>query len=189
VSEAPPIIGFCGRAGAGKSFAAAYLVRAHGFTRLRFAGPIKAMMIALGCTEDEVDGPHKERPSALLGGKTPRQAMQLLGTEWGRQLVADDLWIDAWARHADEALAAGRPIVVDDVRFLNEVTAIRRRGGRIVRVVREGARSSSGATHASETQALPVDAAIYNPGEPEAFERRLYRMVEDVIRLGPRPRG
>jgi hypothetical protein len=174
----PKLIGFCGVAGAGKSFAAVHLVRNHGFSRLRFAGPLKDMMRALGLNESEIEGADKERPSDLLGGKTPRHAMQTIGTEWGRELIDPDLWTRAWGRAADNALAAGQSIVVDDVRFSNEAAAIWARGGSLVRLFREGAGSSSGGAHASENQAFPFDLQLINPGEPAAFIHTLNAMLE-----------
>lgn len=157
------LIGFCGPAGAGKSTAAAYLVEHHGFVRVRFAGPLKAMMRALGCSEREVDGDLKETPCILLGGRTPRQAMQWLGTEWGRQMIAPDLWQRAWAAEADR-----HPLVVcDDVRFPNEEAAIRARGGIIVRIECPWA-ASPASGHASEQQPIKADAVIRNTvvGDP-----------------------
>ncbi|WP_296584874.1 deoxynucleotide monophosphate kinase [Xanthobacter sp.] len=154
------IIGFAGRAGAGKTTAAQHLVQHHGFERVRFAGPLKAMMRALGCTEEEVDGARKEMPCDLLGGRTPRLAMQWLGTEWGRDMIAPDLWTRAW-----EYAAAGKPrVVVDDVRFPNEVEAVRRLGGVVLQLIAPGdlALASSFAGHVSERGGLDVDADLIN---------------------------
>lgn len=161
------IIGFAGRAGAGKTTAAKHLMEHHGFERVRFAGPLKAMMRALGCTEEEVDGARKEMPCDLLGGRTPRQAMQWLGTEWGREMIAPDLWTRAW-----EYAAAGKPrVVVDDVRFPNEVEAVRRLGGVVVQVVSAGefADATSFAGHVSERGGLDVNADVINDKGPGFF--------------------
>lgn len=152
------IIGFAGRAGAGKTTAAQHLVQHHGFERVRFAGPLKAMMRALGCTEEEVDGARKEMPCDLLGGRTPRQAMQWLGTEWGREMIAPDLWTRAW-----EYAAAGKPrVVVDDVRFPNEVEAVRRLGGVVVQLVAPMNQSAMFASHVSEAGILDFDRVMNN---------------------------
>jgi hypothetical protein len=160
------VIGFAGRAGAGKTTAALHLVRHHGFERVRFAGPLKAMMRALGCTEEEVDGALKEMPCALLGGRTPRQAMQWLGTEWGRDMIAPDLWTRAW-----EHAVAGKPrVVADDVRFPNEVAAIRRLGGRVIRIVAAGDEVSSGAAgHISERGEIACEADLVNTMDERFF--------------------
>jgi hypothetical protein len=66
------VIGFAGSMYAGKSTAAARLVSRFGFHRVRFAGPLKAMMAALGLSHEEIEGSLKETPSELLCGKTPQ---------------------------------------------------------------------------------------------------------------------
>ena len=164
-------IGFCGPAGAGKSTAADHLVKHWRFNRVRFAAPLKAMMAALGLTAEQLDGALKEEPTALLCGRTPRQAMQWLGTEWGRNLIADDFWITAW-RAAVERTGGfhvpgqgwDRLIVADDVRFANEAKAIRDRGGLVVRIERPGAGSTSGGGHSSERPDFVPDRIIRNRG-------------------------
>ncbi len=173
----PRVIGFCGPAGSGKTFAAAHLARCHGFVRIRFAGPLKDMMRALGLSESEIEGDGKEKPSELLGGKTPRHAMQTIGTEWGREIIDPDLWARAWRRAADKALAEGQSIVVDDVRFANEASAIWARGGRLVRIDRPAAGSASSAGHASENQDFPYDARLTNTGDPSELVHALNEMA------------
>jgi hypothetical protein len=172
-------IGLCGPAGAGKSTAAERLVQRWRFNRVRFAGPLKAMMLALGLDPEQADGDRKEEPSALLCGRTPRQAMQWLGTEWGRNLIGEGFWIAAW-QAAVERTPPGQPwtaapklIVADDVRFANEAKAIRDRGGLVVRIERPGAGSASGGEHASERMDFVPDRIIRNTGELAAFHRAI----------------
>lgn len=169
------IVAFTGLAGAGKSTAAAHLVKSRGFERVRFAGPLKAMMKALGCTDAEIDGDRKEVPCDLLGGKTPRQAMQWLGTEWGRDLIDSNLWIRAW-RAAVDRLPGGIPAVVDDCRFPNEAEAIRAAGGVIVRIERPGAGTAS--VHASEQHQLDAARTLHNTLD----ERNLREQVDVMLR-------
>ena len=161
----PRLIGFCGPAGCGKTFAATHLAASFGYSRVRFAGPLKAMCKALGMTDAEIDGPAKEQSCDLLGGRTPRWAMQTLGTEWGRDLIDPDLWVRAWERQALSFLDAGDPVVVDDVRFANEAAAIWQRGGVLIRLDRAGAGRSAGEGHASERLDFPYDARIENGGD------------------------
>lgn len=164
-------IGICGAAGAGKSTAAERLVARWRFNRVRFAAPLKAMLAALGLSAEQLDGDQKEEPTPLLLGRTPRQAMQWLGTEWGRNLLGPDFWIVAWQSAVERAggfyetgKGWDRLIVADDVRFANEAKAIRDRGGIIVRIERPGAGSSSGSGHASERLDFVPDRIIHNRG-------------------------
>ncbi|MDE2103130.1 MAG: hypothetical protein KGL39_38145 [Patescibacteria group bacterium] len=134
------LVGFAGRKRAGKDTAGAALV-ARGYKRLSFAGPLKAMLRALlmeqgvlpSVIEAMIEGDLREVPSDHLGGCTPRHAMQTLGTQWGRELIQRDLWVNAAitsARHS------GSPVVFTDVRFQNEVDAIRQAGGIVIRIYR-----------------------------------------------------
>ena len=172
----PRLIGFCGSAGAGKTYAAELLARDWGYSRVRFAGPLKVMLHALGLTEAETDGAAKDQPSAMLGGRTPRYAMQTLGTEWGRDLISPDLWLHAWERAAARYLDQGLPVVVDDVRFVNEAAAIMRLGGALVRIERPGANGIGGG-HASERQGVLCDTQITNTGDA-SFARAVDALVK-----------
>lgn len=171
-----PLIAFTGLAGSGKSTAALHLVQRHGFARVRLAGPLKAMLRALGLTEQEVDGDQKEEPCELLGGQTPRWAMQTLGTEWGRELISGDLWTRAWWQ-AVHNVPVGQPVVVDDLRFINEAAAVQALNGTIVLVNRPGA-GVGAAGHPSEGIALPHHATIDNAGSMDDFIASIDSLVE-----------
>jgi hypothetical protein len=175
------IIGLSGVAGAGKSFAALHLTERRGFRRIRFAEPLKAMLRTLGCSNEELDGAAKEAPCPALCGRTPREAMQTLGTEWGRQLIHPDLWLEAWRRRvaAVAEFAPAAQIVVDDVRFLNEAEAIWRLGGMIWRIDREGARGGAPA-HVSEAMPFGCDRRVWNAGEADAFRAALDAAIEAI---------
>ncbi len=175
------IIALTGPAGCGKSTAAAHLAEAHGFARVRFAGPLKAMLRAFlaetgappEIVERMIEGDLKEVPSSLLVGRSPRYAMQRLGTEFGREMMGAALWTSAWEAGACAALARGAPgVVVEDCRFPNEAEAVRGLGGRLVRIERPvGAKVL--APHASEGQDLPSDIVLRNDGTSEVLHARL----------------
>jgi hypothetical protein len=177
------VIAFTGLAGAGKTTAATHLIDRHGFRRVRFAGPLKAMMAALGLTAAEIDGDRKEFPCELLGGKTPRWAMQTIGTEWGRDLIAQDLWIRAW-QHAVSQLPAGVNVVVDDCRFPNEADAVRAAGGWMVRIERPGAGTAS--AHQSEQHALSADCTLENDASMKALCDQVDAFVRNASWVKPR---
>lgn len=170
------VIGLCGVAGSGKSTAARVLARDHGFARRPFAYPLKSMLATLGFDRGVLDGPSaaKELPLDIFGGRSLREAMQTLGTEWGRHQFGEDFWVRLWMRGVD-ALGA---VVVDDVRFANEADAIRRMGGLVIRIDRDGAGSRVAPSHASEQiAAIRCNAIIPNNGTEAELAERLAGVV------------
>lgn len=159
----PHIVAFRGDAGVGKTTVADYLVAQMGFQRVKFADPLKNMLRAIGLDEDEIEGDLKQVPCELLGGQTPRHAMQTLGTEWGRNCIGETFWVDLWINTASQF----RLVVCDDCRFPNEADVIRKMGGRIIEIVRPNHQNPSEvAKHASETSltGLEADITIINDG-------------------------
>ena len=144
---------------------------------LKFAGTLKAMLYAMGLTHDMIEGHLKEEPLDMLCGRTPRWAMQSLGTDWGRKLMGEDLWVRLWQFKAQGLLDAGSKIVVDDVRFQNEARAIKEMGGVLVRVTRPG---YGGGTHASETElaGISTDLQIDNDGTIDQLEQTVDGLIE-----------
>lgn len=138
------IIGIAGPKRSGKTLLANMLAEKYGLAHLSFAAPIRHFVAdLLGGTLEQLEV-EKESPIAWLGGVTPRTMMQLLGTEWGRQMIHSDIWVRICMR---KAVAVGRA-VISDVRFANEAKAIREAGGRIIRLRRWSA--GAGDSHASE---------------------------------------
>jgi len=150
MSELPRIIALVGNAGAGKSTVADYLMREHGYVLIKFAGPLKAMLRAIGLDDEEIEGSRKEQPCDLLCGKTPRHAMVTLGTEWGRDLIGVDFWTGLWMEEAAAHLNSGHVVVVDDCRFENEMHAVQKMGGVLWHIYRPAHLGSSIPGHRSE---------------------------------------
>jgi DNA polymerase III delta prime subunit len=174
------VIGFQGLAGSGKSTAALILAREFGFARKPMAYPIKAMLAALGVPKENLDGTRedKEVRLPLLNGYSARYAMQTLGTEWARAHLGEDFWINWWKQGAD--IIPG-DIVVDDIRFANEVDLIRSMGGLVVRLRREGAGDRINPIHASEQlYGLDHDRVIVNNGDEGDLREKLAALVDDV---------
>jgi len=157
------LVALTGRAGAGKTTLAKRLEKELGFTRTSFAAPIRRMLGELGISHDDFTG-DKEAPHPLLGGVSLRHAMQTLGTEWGCMCINQDIWSGIWEKEARELVKAG-PVVVDDCRFVNEVSSVRALGGVIVRV--HNSRVHLPVTHASERGVGVEDFTILNEGSPD----------------------
>jgi hypothetical protein len=140
------IIGICGFIGSGKDTAANYLVGWHGFRRDSFAGALKDAVAAVfgwdrelleGLTtearawREQVDPWWAERLG--MPHLTPRWVLQHWGTEVCRQGFHDDIWIAALENRLRSRTGH---TVISDVRFPNEVHAIRNAGGRIIWIKR-----------------------------------------------------
>lgn len=166
------IIALTGAAGSGKS-TAAEILEERGFVRIKFAEPLKKMLAALystvGLSPDDIyeriEGEMKERVDPHLLMRTPRLAMQTLGTEWGRDCIGEDLWTDLWSFRVDRARERGFSVVVDDCRFPNEAATVRGLGGTIIKMVGRGGIPG---THASE-QGIDGDITFDNTGSRGAL--------------------
>jgi predicted kinase len=179
----PRIVAFSGPAGSGKTTAAMHLVENHEYRRIRFADPIKDMLRDFGLTFDQIDGPLKETPCDLLCGKTPRRAMQLLGDEYGRQLIGSDIWVRAWERRLEEAMLWNSDvrIVVDDLRYPNELDVLLRHDALIIRVHRPKVRPVE--SHASENHTLFSQRVLINDSTPSNFVNRLELLLDGSVQL------
>jgi len=151
---------FCGKSTAGK-----VLINDFGFVRFRFADKLKSMLYKLGLSIEEVEGKHKEIPSEALMGKTPRQAMQTLGTDWGRNMIGNDIWVSAAMSSIRKSPV--KVVVLDDCRFLNEAQAIKDVGGYVLRIVRPGFGGDDNHQSETEMDGIIVDHTIVSVGIEE----------------------
>lgn len=165
----PIVIGLCGRAGSGKTAAACYLEQEHDFAAFAFAGALKNML-ASHLTDRRIDYAHlhdphlKEAPLPGMAPITARQLMQTFG-DAGRA-VDVDYWVNCLADHAGlgpNQTPVHSRIVLSDVRHPNEAAFVKRLGGTLVMLVRDGAPAVR--AHASEaTHLLRPDVTLFNFG-------------------------
>ena len=140
------IIGVCGFIGSGKDTIADYLVNLHHFRRESFANTLKdAVSAVFGWDRMMLEGRTKqarewrEQVDAWWAHRlgiphlTPRWILQNWGTEVCRKNFHDDIWI---ASLENRLRTSTDDIVISDCRFPNEIAAIKKAGGRVVRVVR-----------------------------------------------------
>jgi hypothetical protein len=159
-----PFYVFTGRAQSGKTTSANFLVE-KGFQRISFADPLKRMLQVLTLTTDK----HATPP--VLCGKTVREALQTLGTEWGRKLVGEDIWVRSTVQQvqgAIEDLCNGTisGVVIDDCRFDNEAMAMRQLGAVIIKIERESAEVMEHESERGVSDSL-VDFTLWNNQDEE----------------------
>jgi len=168
----PPIIAFTGLAQSGKTLAASFFTNAE---RISLADPLKAMLKVLTSDSD------KNVPQLSLCGKTLRYALQTLGTEWGRNMIGENLWVeharqrirclleDNWVQPSNTNL-----VTIDDVRFDGEAEMVRNMGGIIIHIRRPGIDKMS---HASEQGIDPALVDFWVTAEtPEELACELQRI-------------
>ena len=138
------IIGLVGFIGSGKGTVADILVERHGFIKESFANSVKdAVSVIFGWDRKLLEGDTpesrvwREIPDEFWSRKlekefSPRLALQLMGTEAGRDVFHSDLWVHTVERRCNPS----KNYVIADVRFPNEIKMIKNLGGKIVRVRR-----------------------------------------------------
>jgi hypothetical protein len=251
--QQPYLLGLCGLAGSGKDTVADRLVSHHNYVKVSFADPLKRICKEVfEFSDEQLWGPSEKRNAAdyryprtvkeYLDEKTgepikvredfltPRFALQLLGTEWGRQCY-QGVWVEYALRVArkimeegctysvmggltqpdteslstavfdllsrrgvtvdkhrvDNLVKCSKPqgVVIADVRFKNEIAALKAAGGRVIRVrPPEQKALAEWQMHPSEMEQFTMkdedfDAVIINP--KVSFET-LYRDVDALMK-------
>lgn len=174
------IIGISGRSGSGKSTMADYLVRSRKFVAISLADPVKRICKEVyGFSDSQLWGGSENRgcPVDKYQRKdgtflTAREALQRLGTEWGRSCY-ENTWVDMCVGSAARVLAGEhydpvrgfnhtlwesifreKPggVVIPDVRYDNEAERIKEGGGVLIRLTSEWALPPSNGVegHSSE---------------------------------------
>lgn len=117
------------------------------------------------------------RPSAFI---KDRVLLQWLGTDWGRGMISEDIWVDLWKHEALTLLNKGAIVVCDDVRYDNEAELIKNLGGFTIQLTSNTTDSridtSSGiVNHKSEAgiDSRLVDRVISNDGTVEQLRNSL----------------
>ena len=138
------LVGFVGFIGSGKGTVADILTRKYGFIKESFANSVKdAIAPVFGWDRKMLEGDTmesrewRETPDPWWSHKfgkpfSPRLALQLMGTEAGRNVFHRDVWVLSLLRRTDPA----KNYVIADVRFPNEIDLIRSEGGKVIRVKR-----------------------------------------------------
>lgn len=111
------LIGITGPAFSGKDTIANHLCWTHGYTCEAFADPLRDGLSSLfGLLPHHFDAKHNETIVEWIG-KSPRELLQTLGTQWGRDLVNRQIWCRHMHRRLQEYELYGTPIAVYRIRL------------------------------------------------------------------------
>ncbi|ARM83971.1 deoxynucleotide monophosphate kinase family protein [Marinobacter salarius] len=163
------LIGVTGKARSGKDTVAKALIERFGLVKYSFADPMKeGVKVMFGLSEDHVNGDLKEQVIPSIG-VSPRRILQTLGTEWGRDIIRNDLWVvlaqkkwEAVKQATDETFHGG--MIVPDVRFEDEAEFIRSNGGTLIHIERDAAQEIEGHISEAGVKWQKGDARVKNNG-------------------------
>ena len=165
------LIGFSGKKGSGKSYFADYLVNNKLFIKLSFASPLKEITkILFNLSDEDVKDPIKKELINPKFNASPRELMQWLGTDIMREEFnkkfnhSGSIWIDNVKDKVKILLDNNKDVVIDDVRFQNEVDMIHSLGGIVInlRNYLDNTLNNSTSTHSSENQKLTFNYEFVN---------------------------
>lgn len=186
----PMLIGISGYAGSGKDTLADLLAIHHCYRVVHLADGVREALRLLNPIvgypiPDETYEPTTPTwaetvgadgyPVAKIGpyGDEIRRLQQVMGTEIGREMFGEDVWVDLLFR----TITPGELVAIPDMRFPNEFRRIRRANGMVVRISRPGVGPAN--DHSSETalDGLQHDLVIQNDGEPDAMLNNLLALA------------
>lgn len=179
----PRIIGITGKARAGKDTFAQMLVEAgHKATIVSLSTPMKEMLRHVGLSQEQLYGGTEKEEIDPRFNKSPRQMMQFLGTEWGRNLIHESMWLNVINSQYEHA-----SIIIPDIRFENEAKWVRDNDGVVIHIKRTGCGIAK-SEHTSEkgVSAPTIDFVWTNNGSLLSLldcAKKTVRYLENGYRL------
>jgi len=128
-----------------------------------------------------MNGDIQDRPGQTA--ITVRRILQWWGTEY-RRAQDPDYWTKAWEKKLQEYDLSTTHVLVDDVRFVNELKIIKKNGGHFIRIVRPGFDGAN--NHSSENSLDDYDGwdlVIDNDGSLEEFLNDVEKQVVPLLSL------
>jgi hypothetical protein len=182
------IIGLSGYARSGKDSVADILVEEFGYIRVAFADKLREALYALNpivsigvyedfhwdysknvYVQDVIDEYGWDGVKGTEYADEIRRLLQRMGTEAGRNLLGNDIWVDA----AFFELTEDKNYVFTDCRFSNEALRVRQYQGKVWRVTRPGVEPAN--DHISEIglDNWPFDAIVLNDRSLEDLKKKV----------------
>lgn len=182
------IIGFSAGMGAGKTTAiecVQFLLKdtKQKIAVVKFAQPLYDMQEFI---YRRISSVH-ERPADFV---KDRKLLQWLGTDWGRDSINQNLWVNIWKAEALAKQKEGYLVLCDDVRFDNEAVELIKLDGIVVKInadfAKERITTANGLkNHASEAgiSLEYVTHTVDNNGTKSEYQDKLIKLFSKILDL------
>jgi len=164
------IIGICGGIESGKDTFCDYVVTTRFAAKIGFADALKQVCQDLTGHDYTL---RETKDMEIWPGVTGRKVLETVGA--AMRSINENFWVDL----ALEQTFHYNLAVIPDVRYDNEVEAIRKLGGKIVRINRPGCQRTG---HESDNwDKLDVDYEIDNSGTLEEFHQKIKECLDYLL--------
>ncbi|MEV8015653.1 hypothetical protein AB0O76_04695 [Streptomyces sp. NPDC086554] len=167
-------VGLIGRAQVGKDTMAGFMGQRYAYQRIAFADRLKAAALDVNPVVGFAVGePVRLTEVVRLGGwewaKATYPEVRRMLQQYGQTIrkTDPDFWIRAATPAMDAVRSLNLPMVVTDVRYINEANYLRAKGFKLIRVTRPtGGLTGAAARHDSETELdrYRADLTVANTG-------------------------
>ena len=175
-----------GLPGAGKDAFAKHIMKSGGWRRVAFAEPLKRGLEAmLGIPMEDIENPEIKNAPNYKFGRSIRYMAQTIGTEWGRRLIIDSIWVDLAEEKIRKAWDEGLGVIITDLRFENEAIRVHELGGKTIHIIRDNNKHTDEsakngvASHPSDVvlSADYIDYQLLNNGSLSEFYSECERLT------------
>lgn len=190
------IIGIIGPKGSGKSTLANIIKEQYKYEILSFASTVKDISsIIFGYDRELLEGStiesriwretvDKNWSQILNKDITPRITLQIIGTEFGRNILGQNIWVEVLKNKIfnQDLNQNYKNVIISDIRYENEAQFIRNNKGILIRVSKSNSESQS-EIHSSEIELYDIneDYIIENNGTVEQLEQKIINLLNKVI--------
>lgn len=191
------IIGVTGYAGSGKDTFARALRLRHGFIRVAFADKLKNLAYDLNPILNEFYLDELTSENVIVNfylkdlvdkvgwdrakkHDAVRHYLQSLG-EAVRATLGEDAWLRAANETVEAVMSAGKmDIVITDVRYENEASYVRSRGGKVVKIERPGLIRVNDHVTETNVDTLMADVKIVNDGSVTELGKKATDLIHSL---------
>lgn len=178
----PKLVAFGGYATAGKDAAANSLVIHNNFYKTYMSKPLEKALLTLDPIVNR-SGLRYQELHSLVGydesKKVPevRRLLQKLGTEFGREMVHEDFWLNKVFDEVLEQNVQQRNVALTGIRYTNELARVENYGGLSIWIDRP--RVAPVNSHTSDNTLWPddFDVRVDNDGSLEDLHKRVLEVL------------